>query len=335
MWNMHSRRRFLAGATIVGAAGLIGSPKSLHAEPPPETTTVRLPKFFNATCLAPEYAAEELLRADGFTDVRWVEKGTGPPSDWLAHGDTDFDYAFPPAHIHWIDAGAPITVLTGVHSGCLELIANDRIHNIADLKGKRVGVYVLTSAPHLTLMIMLAYVGVDPTNDIHWVTDPDYNPVNFLAEGKIDAFMGFPTEPQETRARKIGHTILSTSLDLPWSQYFCCMLASSTDYVTRYPVATKRVIRAILKSTDLCVSKPQWVARRLVDGGFTDNYDYALQTMNDVRFGTWRELDAEDTIRFYALRMHELGMIKSSPQKIIADGTDWRFVDELKRELKT
>jgi cytochrome oxidase Cu insertion factor (SCO1/SenC/PrrC family) len=45
-------------------------------------------------------------------------------------------------------------------------------------------------------------------------------------------------------------------------------------------------------------------------------------------------LDPEDTLRFYALRLHEAGMIKSGPQKIIADGTEWRFLDELKRELK-
>jgi NitT/TauT family transport system substrate-binding protein len=40
-------------------------------------------------------------------------------------------------------------------------------------------------------------------------------------------------------------------------------------------------------------------------------------------------------MRFWALRLHEVGLIKWSPQKIIADGTDWRFLNELKRELKT
>jgi NitT/TauT family transport system substrate-binding protein len=29
-----------------------------------------------------------------------------------------------------------------------------------------------------------------------------------------------------------------------------------------------------------------------------------------------------------------VSLIKSSPQKIIADGTDWRFLNELKHELK-
>ena len=68
---------------------------------------------------------------------------------------------------------------------------------------------------------------------------------------------------------------------------------------------------------------------------FTRRYDYALQTMNEVRYGKWREYDPEDTMRFYALRLREAGMIKSSPQKIISGGSDWRFLDELKRELKT
>ena len=75
-------------------------------------------------------------------------------------------------------------------------------------------------------------------------------------------------------------------------------------------------------------------ARLLVDGGFTERYDYALQTLSGLPYDKWREYDAEDTLRFYALRLHEAGMIKSSPHKIIADNTDWRFLNELKRELK-
>ncbi len=142
-------------------------------------------------------------------------------------------------------------------------------------------------------------------------------------------------EPQEMRARNIGHTIVSNAVDRPWSQYFCCMIAGTADYVNRYPVATKRVLRAILKAADLCASDPQSVARQLVDRGFVPSYDYAIHTFNDTRHDVWRDYDAEDSLRFYALRMQETGMIKSSPQKIIADGTDWRFLDELKRELKT
>lgn len=124
-------------------------------------------------------------------------------------------------------------------------------------------------------------------------------------------------------------------MDRPWSQYFCCLLAGRREFVDKHPIATKRILRAILKAADLCVTEPKRVAQQIVDVGFTARYDYALQTMTDVPYNKWREYDPEDTIRFYALRLQEAGMIRSGPQKIIADGTDWRFLNELKRELKT
>ena len=84
----------------------------------------------------------------------------------------------------------------------------------------------------------------------------------------------------------------------------------------------------------MCANDPARAARFLVDNGYTTHYDYALQALQDIPYNKWREYDPEDTVRFYALRLHELGMIKSTPQKIIAQGTDWRVLTELKRELK-
>ena len=112
------------------------------------------------------------------------------------------------------------------------------------------------------------------------------------------------------------------------------MLAGHREFVRKYPIATKRVTRAILKAADLCATEPERAARLLVNGGFTERYDYALQTLSGLPYDKWREYDAEDTIRFYALRLRDVGLIKSTPQKIIAEGTNFRFFDELKRELK-
>jgi NitT/TauT family transport system substrate-binding protein len=111
------------------------------------------------------------------------------------------------------------------------------------------------------------------------------------------------------------------------------MLAGNPEFVRRHPVATKRAVRAILKAVELCASNPARVARQLVDGRFIENYDYALQMLRDLPYD-WRDYQAEDTVRFYALRMREAGFIKATPQTIIANHTDWRFLDELKRELK-
>jgi NitT/TauT family transport system substrate-binding protein len=93
-------------------------------------------------------------------------------------------------------------------------------------------------------------------------------------------------------------------------------------------------LRAILKATDVCALEPERAAQRIVDKGFTPRYDYALQTMQEIPYNHWREYDPEDTVRFYALRLQEAGMIKHTPQQIIAQGTDWRFFNELKKELK-
>ena len=335
MQMFQNRRNFLAGLTATGTAGLTGMSSMARAEPPLETTTVRLPQYFPSSCDGPLYIAKELLSAEGFTDVRYVQgDGEGDSSVWLAHGETDFDFDYVPIHINSIETGAPIKVLTGMHSGCLELIANESVRSVKELKGKNIGVTAVNSLHKVLVTLMAAYIGLDPVNDFNWIISEDTSALDLFVEGEIDAFLAAPPEPQDLRARKIGHTILDVAVDGPWSQYFCCMLAGHADYVANYPTATKRVMRALLKAVDLCATNPKGVAQQLVNDKFTDRYDYALETLNDSRYDRWREFDPEDTMRFYALRMHEVGFIKTDPDKIIAGGTDWRFLNELKRELK-
>ena len=333
MQMTQNRRHFLASASLAAAAGILRTRGSLAAEGPPEVTTVRLSKI-PGICIAPQYVVEELLRVEGFTEVSYVAVDAGRHSERMARGEVDFSLNFAAPLVLSIDAGDPVTVVSGVHSGCFELFANERVRSVLDLKGKSAGVQGLGSIPHIFLAVMATYVGLDPVNDINWVTSPSVKPKELFADGKIDAFLGFPPEPQELRARNIGHVILNSAVDRPWSQYFCCLLSASRDFIHQHPIATKRVVRAILKATDLCVTEPERVAQMLVDGRFTERYDYALQALAEVPYDRWREFDPADTLRFYALRLHEAGMIGSSPNKILADGTDWRFLNEIKRELK-
>jgi NitT/TauT family transport system substrate-binding protein len=334
MQSTPSRRRFLASLLSAGAACLIGGRKSFAEQGPPETTTVRLGKIAGI-CIAPQYVAEDLLRAEGFTDVRYVAMNPGISTSLaLARGQIDFTTNYAPPLVISIDAGEPITIVGGEHVGCFEIFARDGIRSIPDLKGKNVGVQGIGSSQHIFLSVMAAHVGLDPAKDIHWVTSPSPKPMELFADGKIDAFLGLPPEPQELRARNIGRVIVNSVVDRPWAQYFCCVLAGNRDFVRKYPVATKRVLRAIIKATDLCANEPTRVARHIVDAGFTASYDYALQTLKEIPYARWRDYNVEDTVRFYALRLREAGMIKSSPNKILADGTDWRHWNELKRELK-
>jgi NitT/TauT family transport system substrate-binding protein len=330
-----SRRKFLGGLTLAGTASLFGpGPNPAAAEPPPETTKIRLVRI-PGICIAPQYVAEDLLKAEGFTEVHYVKTQAGTEAARVAAaGAADITLTFAGPLIIRIDAGDPIILLAGVHVGCFELFGGERVRAIRDLKGKTVAVQALESSQHVFLSSMAAYVGLDPRKDIHWVTHPSAESIRLLAEAKIDAFLGFPPDPQELRAKKIGHVVVNSAIDRPWSQYFCCNAAASRDFAQKHPVATKRALRAILKAADVCALEPERAARSVVEKGYPTSYDFALQTMKEVPYGRWREYDPEDTVRFYALRLREAGMIKSSPQKIIAQGTDWRFLKELKEELK-
>jgi len=331
---VQTRRQLLMGLALAGG-GLVRATQLLADEGRLETTTVRLAKKIPVLCNAPQYVADDLLRAEGFTDIQYVASGPGAPlTKKITDAAIDFSMGYAGPNIIAVDAGEAIVNLAGVHVGCFELLGHEGIRSIADLKGKSIGITAKGSSEHVYLAAMLAYIGLDPGRDVDWVTSASPPVHELFASGKVDAFLGFAPTPQDLRSRHIGHVVVNSAVDRPWSQYFCCMLIGNRDYIRNYPVASKRVLRAILKATDWCAADPAQVARRLADSGFTDRYDYALQGLSELPYDKWREYDAEDTIRFYALRLHEIGMIKSSPQKIIAEGTDWRFLDELKRELK-
>ncbi len=344
-----SRRELLGEIALAGVAGFVGlraaglltglpGPRAvLAAEPPPETSTIRLLRNSSAAslCLAPQYLAEEFLHAEGFKTVQYVGIGPAEIVKALASREVDVTMHLPGLLIAGVDMGYPTVILAGVHVGCYELFGTDRIRSIHDLKGKTVAAGPMGSGRQFFMAAILAYVGLDPRRDVRWVTDSPPLAMRLLAEGKIDAFMGFPPEPQELHAKKIGHVLVNTMRDRPWSNYFCCFVAANREFVREHPVATKRVLRAILRAADVCAREPARVARFLVDKGYTERYDYALQAMNEIPYNRWREYDNEDTIRFHSLRLLEAGLIKSSPRKIVAQGTDWRFLNELKRELKS
>jgi len=330
---MISRGGFLGGL----AAGLLGHRAShVAAEPAPETNRLRLQQIA-AICTAPQLVAEDLLRAEGFSDLEYLKMQGAPTTALakaLASGQVDFAVNYTTNTIRQIDAGDPITLLAGVHVGCYELFGTERVRTVRDLRGRKVAVPEIGVGHHTFVSMMAAYVGLDPGKDIEWIIQPAAESKRLLAEGKVDALMAFPPDPQELRAKKIGHVIVNSAIDRPWSQYLCCMIGGNKEFVRKHPVATKRVVRAILKAASVCATEPERAARLLVERGVTPSYEYALQTLKELPYNSWRELDATDAVRFWSLRLHEAGLIKSGPNKIIAQGTDWRFFNELKKELK-
>jgi NitT/TauT family transport system substrate-binding protein len=329
-----SRRRFLSASASLGAVSLFHVTLPARAEPPPETRRIRL-VHTPAICLAPQYVAEEFLRMEGFTEVQYVKNDRGLPASSVASGDADFTQDTAPSLLPALEAGKPLVALSGVHAGCYELFAHESVRAVRDLRDKTIAISIFGSPEHMLLSSMLAYVGIDPRKDINWLPAPKaMDSMKLFVERKAEAFMGFAPQPQELRAKRIGNVIVNTAQDRPWAQYFCCVVVGHRDFVSKNPIATKRALRAFLKATDICAREPERAAHLLVERGYEPRHDIALEVLRELPYRRWREADPEDTLRFHALRLHEVGMIKTHPNKLIAQGTDWRFLNELKRELK-
>jgi NitT/TauT family transport system substrate-binding protein len=331
-----ARRRFCAEAAALGMGTLAGLPPlaARAADPPPEVRRIRL-VHSPAICLSPQYLAEELLRLEGFTEVEYVDFSRSFPSNAVADGHADMTMDTAPMLIAALDAGQPLLPLAGLHAGCYALFGNDRIRAVRDLKGRAVAVSEIGSGEYLFVSSMAAYVGIDPRADIRWVATHSFDAsLQHFVDGKVDAFLAFEPQPHELRARGIGKVVVNTTEDRPWSQYFCCMVTAGREFAARYPMATKRALRAILKAADICANEPERAARYLADKGYEKRYDLSLDVLKSLPYRRWRDADPEDSLRFHALRLHEVGMIKTSPQKLLARSTDWRLLGELKRELK-
>ena len=334
-----TRREVLRRLSAAAGAGMLGlGARSAAAEPPPETRSIRLlhdPEI-PILCYAPQYLAEEFLRLEGFTDVRYNGFGDATSdSDVLVQDRADLSAGLGSDFVHAIDSGAPIVVLSGLHAGCTEMFASDRVADIQDLAGKRAVITGENGPEHIFLSSVVAYIGLDPARDIEWVVEPNYGKWPELLEtGKVDIVFAFPPQNLELREKGIGHVILNTTTDEPWRHFFCCMVAARREFVDKYPVATKRAIRAFVKATQLCEADKELSARLLVERGATDRYDWALKMLEEVPYGAWRSYDPGDTVRFYALRLREAGLVKGTPREILERGTDFRFIDEIRRELK-
>lgn len=330
-----TRRDFLQTSTALGVTSILGVPKISQAEPPPEIKKIRL---FHApfACFAPQYLAEELLRLEGFSEVEYIPGDfsvaqPGPAA--VAKGDVDLVVWDAAQCARFLDADQRLTVLAGLHAGCWELFGSDRVDSLRDLKGKTIGGW---GGDYTIIASMLSYVGIDSRKDIKWITTKEFDdPMRLFLEGKTDAFISFAPQPQEMRAKGIkAKVIVDTTEDKPWSQYFCCMISTNREFMNRNPIATKRALRAMLKAADLCAQDPERAARLLETRGNQTRYELTLEVLKKLPYRRWREASPDDTLRFHALRLYEVGMIKTSPNKLIAQGTDWRFLNELKKELK-
>jgi NitT/TauT family transport system substrate-binding protein len=310
--------------------------------PPPEVTTIRVAKGYSA-CAAPMLAAEEFLFEEGFTDVEYqaIELKYSVVNDYLLSGKADISFNFTPAIIHAVDAGLPLVMLGGAHVACFQIIAADRVSGLGDLRGRRLAMQERHPQPadFAFLTSVMQYIGLTAGRDFELLevprgVDPQGQSLTMrrlFEDGWIDAVMTL--QPIGLELQTLGHVILDSLRDDPWSQYLCCIPVTRRDFFEQNPIATKRAMRALYRGIDRCAREPEAVAQLMVDRGWILTLPKAMEALHEVAFDRWREQDPADTIRFHALRLAEAGVIKSTPEEIIENGADFTFFNELKEEL--
>ena len=202
-----SRRTFLRALTLAGPAGLVTVRTApAAAEPPPETT--RLAIVQSGVCFAPQYVAEALLRAEGFSDVTYVKTTTTPVDNYeaLASGQTHLGFGFASALVTRIDGGDPVVFVAGGHVGCQQIVGHERLRAIRDLRGKRIAIAGPGAPDHIQVASILAYVGIDPRTDIEWVAHGGRGAesMRLFVEGAVDACLLSPRSPRSAAPRASG-----------------------------------------------------------------------------------------------------------------------------------
>jgi NitT/TauT family transport system substrate-binding protein len=344
-----SRRELLRGAAGLGLAAATGTllpscgrgggkgDEAGGPEPdaPLETTSIRLYSLSPANCIAPQYMAEPFLREEGFTDVQYVPLPLKDALTRLASGEVDFGIAYMALLAPFIDKGAPFVMLGGIHLGCWQVIGTGDIRSMRDFKGKTVSVVSPTFTDGLFLALTLANVGLDINKDVKVVNNPPSEYPRLLTSGEVDAVVVLPPFSTDLRAKGIGRVIINSVVDPPWSNYYCCTAWANRDWLKNHPVAAKRALRAMMKGADVVDKDPEGTARFMVDRSYTNNFDYTCDLLKEMPYDAWRDYDPVDSVNFYALRLKEAGLIDATPEQILERGTDFRYLDQIRKQLRS
>ena len=332
----------LAACAPAAAPAPATSQPSTGALPPPETTTLRIGPV--APCDPWYWLSDGYLREEGFTDIQYG-KGSVPERT------ADLQTVYANSLVVSIDAGSPVLIVAGMHTGCIQLFARPGIDKIADLRGKTIAVnskaavlpFVNQTIPSLFygfLVSLFTHVGMQPSDANFVEIGDDKDLVSYFIDGKADATLTVHAQGPILQAnpKNPGHVILDTSLDKPWSQNYCCLLFTDRDWAKANPVAVKRATRALLRGVDAGKRDLRAAAKSAADQGtyrsspaFTEQVIYDV--IKDESFD-WREYDPEETMRFFALRLADAKLIKKTPQQIISEGTDLAWFRQLRKELK-
>ncbi len=224
--------------------------------------------YIGLTCEPPIFVAYEngFFKEEGL-DVELVKTDWEGLQSGLGLGKFDANHTLVMYLLKPIEAGLDVKITGGVHTGCLRVQAGIKtdIKTMADLKGKKIGITVFGSPPHLFASRALAVNGMDPKKDVDWVTFPPDAMGLALDQGRIDAVAS--AEPIGTilTVKEKVRTIADQATDDHYKDEFCCATAVSGKLMRENPAAAAKVTRAMLKGAKWVSVNPTAAAKLAVE----------------------------------------------------------------------
>jgi NitT/TauT family transport system substrate-binding protein len=334
------RRRAFIGSGLALGGGVIAAGFAAACAPgpsaesnvtlgAPETTTVRI---VPVPCDPALWSAGDYLKEEGFTDVRLLPFSVAA----VARGEGDIGVGYSQWVVTNVDAGKPVVALAGLHTGCAEVWTRPGIASIRDLRGKTIAVGatdVVGDTWYGFWAAMFANVGIDARREVNFVTSTDT--LDHFIRGESDAMLALAGQVPALRAspKNPGKLLISMQDDKPWSQYYCCQLVANRDWAQRNPIAAKRVTRALLRANDRVAKDLVAAVRTGVEQGMYTGatYETILAVLRNSTY-EWRELDAEASLRFFAVQLADQKLVKGGPQQLVAQSSGFSYLQALRRQ---
>lgn len=211
----------------------------------------------------------------------FVKVGDSTVHDLIATGKADCGYGMLPDTVLRIDQGFDCRIALGIHTGCLQILvkADSDITDVAQLKGKKIGVPSLASSGRVfaTRALQRAGVGVTAENmEVEFVAFSRGELSMTLENGIVDAVAINDPTAGTIVASGVGRSILANATHPDYKNEICCIGILGTKFVEEHPYAAAAFIRAIQKGGKYVTENPVETAKIQIEKSYVATGDPEL-----------------------------------------------------------
>lgn len=213
-----------------------------------------------------------------------------------------------------LQQGFDVKLVAGLHAGCLHLLASDKgsIQNLADLKGKTIGVGDIGGPAKNFFSMRLREIGIDPEKEVNWRQFPDDMLPLALKRQAIQA-AGFDDPLAYLMQQQYHLRSIDSNMAGEWAKIACCVVGLRGSLLRKEPLVGKAITQAILEAG-------QWVHHNKAEAAeiFKPYAPRAsVQQLTDIleTEGTHQQVIGDQlrqNITFYAKQLKLIGVFPPS-----------------------